>query len=347
LMIGALVGVLVLASAGGGGYAYWAGYVGNRQGSVQNDLNAQLGNRGLGNVKVTISQDWVATLTGEVQNQSFKDQAFGLVSTHTALKSIVNDIQIAMLPADLQAKLSVALAEGGFSSAPTAQVDDTLMVTLSGFAADDAEKQRMLAVVQAVPGVKGVQDAIEVAYAEPAYESVEPGTYGADSGASPDGAVYPQQPSPQGGVDRAALERTLNSRLRAQGLNSVTGRFNPNMAVVLSGVVRSEDERYRALTIASGMPGINGVSDTIQIASAQVERPETNQGASIDPAKLEGEINRALRNRDVNGVSAQVGDDLSVVLKGSASAAEKDRAMQLVRQIRGIRGVRDNIFVVE
>jgi osmotically-inducible protein OsmY len=38
----------------------------------------------------------------------------------------------------------------------------------------------------------------------------------------------------------------------------------------------------------------------------------------------------------------------TVTLKGSAgSSAEKDRAMQVARQFKGVRGVKDKIFVVE
>lgn len=69
--------------------------------------------------------------------------------------------------------------------------------------------------------------------------------------------------------------------------------------------------------------------------------------SALDPAKLEGDLNRALRGRDVRGVTAQVGDDGAVTLKGSANAADKERALQIARTFRGVKSVKDQVFVVE
>lgn len=362
MMIGAAVGAAILASTGGG-YAYWAGYVGNRQGSVQNEINAELGTHGLRNIKVTVNHEWVASLAGTVPNQSDKDQAFGLVSGHAELKSIVNEVQIESNAADIEKNLNKALAEAGFSSVPTAQLDTDLMATLHGSANSLEDKDRMLALVKGVAGVKGIRDEIEVA----APETI-PEPENSDMAAVEPPAVEPPLPpqvAPQQVVDRAALDRELNARLRANGVTGVTGRVNPDMSVALSGTVRSADERYRALTIGGSLPGANGVRETIQIAAPQVVklgRPQAPtqapqqpaeppapppQAAAIDPSKLEGDINRALRSRDINSITAQVNDDMSLTLKGSASAAEKERALQLTRQVRGIRGVKDKVFVVE
>jgi ribosomal protein L40E len=65
-------------------------------------------------------------------------------------------------------------------------------------------------------------------------------------------------------------------------------------------------------------------------------------------AKLEGDINRALRRSGLRGVSAVVSDDLSVVLKGSAgSAEEKNRAFVIAKNFKKAKGIRDIIFIVE
>ncbi|MDP2028166.1 MAG: BON domain-containing protein [Thiobacillus sp.] len=356
MMIGAVAGIAILASAGGG-YSYWAGYIGNRQGSVQNDINAELGSHGLSNIKVTVNHEWVASLAGTVLNQSDKDQAFGLVSGHAELKSIVNEVQIESSAADVEKNLNMALAEAGFSSVPTVQIDKDWVATLRGSANDQTEKDRMLALATGVAGVKGVRDEIEVApetIPEPENSDI--------AAVEPPAASPPLSPqaAPQQVVDRAALDRELNARLRANGVGGVTGRVNPDMSVALSGTVRSADERNRALTIGFSLPGANGVRETIQIAAPQVVRlappqapPQAEppaqppRAAAIDPSKLEGDINRALRSRDINSITAQVNDDMSLTLKGSASAAEKERALQLTRQVRGIRGVKDKVFVVE
>jgi len=433
MMIGAAVGAAILASAGGG-YAYWAGYVGNRQGSVQNEINAELGSHGLSNIKVTVSREWVASLAGTVPNQSDKDQAFELVSGHKELKSIVNVVQIESNATDVEKSLRNALAEAGLD-ALTADVDKEFIATLAGTLPSDKERINATTIAKSVAGVKAVVDLMVVANMGEAtdtesvhrdfddrmshllgagssrpYLSIEelyalrrsagiddPSTANTDvynaliaamrnarvelnqqqiqqiikvhsAAASPPLTLPPlpvaSQSAPQRTVDKVALERELNARLRTSGVSGVTGRVNPDMSVALSGTVQSEDERYRALAIGGALPGTNGVRETIQIAAPQVAKlappqapiqsppPQATpqvppQAAAIDPAKLEGDINRALRSRDINSVTAQVNDDMSLTLKGSASAAEKERAMQLVRQVRGIRGIKDKIFVVE
>lgn len=366
MMIGAAVGAAILASAGGG-YAYWGGYVGNRQGNVQNEINAELGSHGLSNIKVTVGKDWGASLTGSVSSQTFKDQAFGMVSMHKELKGIVDTVQIESNPADVEKNINKAMAEAGFSSVPTVQLDKDLVATLHGSANDQPEKDRMLALVKGASGVKGVKDEVEVAapqtIPEPEPENPVLAQMAPQPSAPP--PPSPAQVTPQRSIDKAALDRELNARLRANGVSGVTGHVNPDMSVALSGTVRSADERYRALTIGGSLPGANGVRETIQVVAPQVARLAPPQApiqasppqaappapppeaAAIDPSKLEGDINRALRSRDINSVTAQVNDDMSLTLKGSASASEKARAMQLARQVRGIHGVKDKIFVVE
>lgn len=260
-VIGAVAGLAILASAGGG-YAYWMGYIGNRQGNVQEEINAELGSHGLSNIKVTVNHDWVASLAGSVSSQTFKDQAFGLVSGYKELKSIVDTVQIEPSPADVEQALNKALGRGGFSSVPVVQIGKDLVASLHGSAVDQAEKDRMLALAKGVTGVRGVKDEIEVTAPLPFPEPENP----------EQAEMAPPSPAPP-------------------------------------------------------------------------QAPPEN--SAIDPSKLEGDINRALRNRDINSVTAQVNDDMSLTLKGSASADEKERAMQFARQVRGIRGIKDKIFVVE
>lgn len=259
-VIGAMAGLAILASAGGG-YAYWAGYIGNRQGHVQDEINAELGSHGLSNIKVTVNHDWVASLAGSVSSQTFKDQAFGLVSGHKELKSIVDTVQIEPNPADVEQAVNKALGEAGFSSVPAVQIGKDLVASLQGSAVDQVEKDRMLALAKGVMGVKGLRDEIVVAAPTPL-------------------------PEPE----------------------------NP---------------------------------EQLEMAPRPLAPPTAPESSAIDPAKLEGDINRALRNRDINSVTAQVNDDMSLTLKGSASADEKERAMQFARQVRGIHGIKDKIFVVE
>jgi osmotically-inducible protein OsmY len=112
---------------------------------------------------------------------------------------------------------------------------------------------------------------------------------------------------------------------------------------VLRGKVSTAKEKEDAQVLVSNSPELSGVRNTIQIIT---EPPQT--AATIDPAKLEGEINRALRNGGVGSVTAQVADDLSVTLKGSVTSAEqKERAFQVARRFQAKGMPKDRIFVVE
>jgi hypothetical protein len=84
--------------------------------------------------------------------------------------------------------------------------------------------------------------------------------------------------------------------------------------------------------------------------SKGVAAPTPPPPTPIDPAKLEGDINRALRNAGLRGVTAEVGDDQVVTLKGSiGSTAEKRRAISLAETFRGrgVKRIKDVVFVVE
>ncbi|MDP2961553.1 MAG: BON domain-containing protein [Sulfurimicrobium sp.] len=348
VMIGALVGVVLLAGAGGG-YAYWAGYLGNRQGDVQARINTELSSRGLSNVKVTIDREWGASLSGTVLQQADKEQALELIKSHTELKNVVADLVLVQTgAADLEKNLNKALANAGFSSI-TAQVDKEMVATLTGEAANPDQKMQALNVASGVTGLKDVRDDIQVAIAENVPPASPPEVA---PPAAPPLPVAQAAPPP---IDRAALERELHARLRTNGVGGVTGHVNPDMTIALSGTVRSEEDRVKALNLAGSLPGANGLRENIQVAApqaARLARPQApqpvQQAAAIDPGKLEGDINRALRNSGAGGVTAQVGDDLSVTLKGSAgSSTEKERAMQIARQFKGVRTVKDKIFVVE
>jgi len=67
----------------------------------------------------------------------------------------------------------------------------------------------------------------------------------------------------------------------------------------------------------------------------------------INPFILEREINRELRIAVLRRVRAEVGEDLSVTLKGAVrNAFDKDRAFKIAKsfQNRGVRRIRDMIF---
>ena len=68
----------------------------------------------------------------------------------------------------------------------------------------------------------------------------------------------------------------------------------------------------------------------------------------LDPEKIEGKLNQALRNSDVGGVTAEISENMTATLKGTVrSSKEKSKALSLARGFEGVKSVKDIIFVIE
>lgn len=354
ILIAGMVGVVVLAS-GIGGYLWWAGYVGDRQGSVAQTLNAELSSKGLGSVKVDVGKDWKTAVEGQVASQAEKDQALALLNQNKKLK-IIDNIRVKPSRADIEQRINKALADAGMKQV-TAQIDEQLTtVTLNDpdLGPEDRAKAEKL-VISSTADVTGATS-VQVAHAAPTPQPAAPLP-------APSVATTPSPAPPP--VDIASIERGLNEALRSEGLSGVSARVDANGNVNLQGAVAKSEDKDRAILLALSQAGVTGVGDFIQVtppapaaATVRVAPPAPPQAAASvqapartaarDPAKLEGEINRALRSRGVGGVSAQVGDDFSITLKGSTtSAAQKDQAFQIARRFKGVGAVKDRVFVVE
>ena len=346
LVTAGVAAFVVLASALGG-YLYWAGHIGDRQGSVMASVNTELGKKSLSNVKISsIAKDWKTVAEGMAASQAEKDQALALIKKHGQLK-LIDNIRVKPSRADMEQQLNKELANAGMKQV-TAQLDEgftTVTLKDAELSPEDRDKAEKL-VTSATMAAAGVAD-VKVVHAAPVQQTVV---------ASP--AI-----SAQPAVDVAQLENGLNEQLRGAGLGTVSASVDANGTANLQGAVATREEKDRAIKLALSLPGIAGVGDSIRVAppaasaaparlapptSPQATMPAPAPAAARDPTKLEGEINRALRNGGAGGVTAQVSDDFSVTLKGSAtSAAQKDRAFQIARQFKGAGVVKDRIFVVE
>ncbi|MEW6110355.1 MAG: zinc ribbon domain-containing protein [Nitrospirota bacterium] len=144
-------------------------------------------------------------------------------------------------------------------------------------------------------------------------------------------------------VDIARLERDLNRSLRTKGLSDIYAEVDKGLVATLMGTAQSQEERNNALDIARSYRELRDVRDNIQVTV--IALPPL---PSPDPAKLEGDINRAMRNAGLSGVTAVVNDNFEVTLKGSVgSNYEKNRAFDIAKSFKDAKRIRDIIFVVE
>lgn len=170
-------------------------------------------------------------------------------------------------------------------------------------------------------------------------------------------------------INIARIERDLNRTLRNRGLGDVYAEVNEDLIAALKGTVNDPRDKVLALNIAESFKEIKSVKNEIRVAElpalapapppAPVPAPEPPAPTpppapapppivKIDPATLEGNINRALRNGGIRGVTAEVNDNLEVTLRGSVmSQHEKDRAFEIAKGFKEAKRIRDIIFVIK
>lgn len=161
-------------------------------------------------------------------------------------------------------------------------------------------------------------------------------------------------------VDEIILEKTPAEAQQtpvqdhAGGLPaSSPGSLNNDITAKLKGDVKSRTDK----TQSPGTAGLQreevanvhkGQVKNEQQVPSPAELPSRKESSKIDRARLEGEINQAIRRDGISGVMAEVKDDMSVTLKGSVkSSGDKDRALRITRGFRPVKRVKDMIFVIE
>lgn len=159
-------------------------------------------------------------------------------------------------------------------------------------------------------------------------------------------------------VDTHVLEGKLNLALRERGLSDVSAEVNEDLVATLRGTVNDPRDKMLASNVLKSFKELKEVKNEILVAKkslapaperpAEAPAPVSPPGYKIDPAKLEGDINRALRNAGLRSVTAEVNDNLEVTLKGSVgSNYEKDRAFEIAKRFKEAKRIRDVIFVIE
>jgi osmotically-inducible protein OsmY len=117
-------------------------------------------------VKVTVSKGWV-TLEGGVEWQFEKEAAERAARRITGVRGVTNLIRVQPSrpsPADIKQRIEAALLRDAETDAQRIQVEvDGATVTLRGTVRSYAEKQEAARVAWSAPGVKAVENHIQVA----------------------------------------------------------------------------------------------------------------------------------------------------------------------------------------
>ena len=208
-------------------------------------------------VKVDVDSNGIATLTGTVDLYEYKMDADKRIHKVKGIKAVRNDIEVSgptVSDQELQAKLQEKLQYDrvGYGNAFNA-IGVTVQngaVTLSGHARTDVDKDSALALVSTYPGVKDVNNEIEVDPVSIMDDQIRFAVARAVYG-------YPT-------LDKYAIDPARPIRISVQNGN-----------VELYGTVDSKADRDTAFIRANGVPGVFSVKNYIQVAGPS--EPEKSQ----------------------------------------------------------------------
>jgi osmotically-inducible protein OsmY len=187
-------------------------------------------------------------------------------------------------------------------------------------------------------------------------------TYANDSPSVSEGTTEPgvhTSTASSGNLDRQASDAWREGKLDTiylfnRQLNNFT--IDPEVigsTVVLTGTVDSEVDKELAEQIAMGIDGIAEVTNRLIVAPSGEDRSTTSSSGrtfsdKVEDATLTAEVKtKLLANDETDGLSIHV-DTVAreVTLTGDVeSAAEKDLAAEITRQVDGVIGVSNKLQV--
>jgi len=224
--------------------------------SSNSDVQSKLNKSQFKDVKVSVDQDGIATLTGSVNLYEYKKDAANRIRKAKGVNGVRNQIQVSgktVSDEELKNKLGEKLTYdrvgyGNAFNSITLSVENGV-VTLGGHARTDVDKDSALALVSTYPGVKDVVDDIEVdptsIMDDQTRLAVARSVYG-----------YPS-------LNKYAMDPAKPIRISVQ-----------NGHVELYGVVDSKADKDAAYIRANSVPGVFSVKNYLQVAG------QVNESAS-------------------------------------------------------------------
>ena len=220
-------------------------------------IQKKLGAKQFSNVKVTVDSNGIADLTGSVDLYEYKVDADKRAHKVKGVAGVKNDIEVAggnVSDEDLKKKLAEkltydAVGYGHMFDAITVNVQDG-NVTLGGHVHNYIDRDSALALCSTYPGVKQVNDEMEVDPTSMMDDRIRLEVARAVYG-------YPT-------LNKYAIDPAKPIRISVQ-----------NGHVELAGVVDTQSDKDTAGIRANGVPGIFSVQNDLQVANPRTsERPK-------------------------------------------------------------------------
>ena len=235
--------ISMAAASGAGAKAFAAD-----DNSAASEVQAKLNKSQFKNVKVDV-QNGIATLSGTVDLYEYKADAYKRIHKVKGITAVRNDIEVAgpnVSDQELKAKLVEKLTYdrvgyGNVWDAISLDVQNGV-VTLGGHARNDVDKDSAIALVSTYPGVKDVENEIQVDPVSIMDDQTRVAIYR---------AIY-NFPA----LNQYAIDPAKTIRISVQ-----------NGHVELYGVVDSQTDKNLAFQRANGVPGVFSVKNYLQVAN--------------------------------------------------------------------------------
>ncbi len=345
-------------------YFYMVGFPGNTVG-VEEYLNKILKTRGF-DVSARLEKDGMVVATGKVRSENDRNTALAIIRSDSKVKGITDNIKVVLSPTDLERTLNEALDSAGLGEVQ-AQVGLDFIVTLSGTAQDQQDKAAALAIARTQQGVKSLNDGIQIKKSSLRGKAGETATGFTQTARF---KVFGLNPSTWASKKYSA---SITFRVPGPGRILMEAEWQQGTLALILNNAESHDTyiqkdgtsplklvyRITPQDLAKGplweatvanFTSTGPVEGALKItfSSGDANKPfGSPQEPAFDAVRLEGEINHALRAIGIKGVTAEVGKDRSVSLKGSVrSIEEKQKAIETAKQFKAIKEVKDIIFVV-
>lgn len=221
-----LIAAAVVIAAGAAGLLYWKGILGNRAEAVAESITTALNQKGFAGITVSVSPDWVATVSGVVVGQVKRDELLGIVQQDANIKGVTDELTVRPGPGELEQQVGDALNARGFKTV-TVTVGADLIAMLTGTVDDPSKETVAVDTARGVAGLRDVQSAIKLSI--------------------------------------PARQAALTQALAANGFDQVTAQIADENTVNLGGNVFSADEKTKLIDLVSTTTGIATVNDLTQV----------------------------------------------------------------------------------
>jgi hyperosmotically inducible protein len=220
------------------------------------------------------------------------------------------------------------------------------VVTVKGFVDSAAARERALQIARSTSGVKQVNDELLIGQSPKAIETAQ----------RPVATTGESQPAPASNVPVDDAEVTTSIQAKFFMDPEIKARHiqvdSRNGVVTLDGEVSSEAERANALLLARTATGVQRVEDHLTVnagadrsGSTTATQPPSPQPRTDDATAASGVKSRLASDPQLKVIDVTVQNGVAQLQGTVASAAARQRALDIARQTEGVTQVIDRLEV--